>query len=1678
MSPKLISALFVISLLVSICFAIPNEMNYQGKLTNDIGVGINDTLDMTFRIYDDPTAGTLLWTEAHADPNDVPIVKGLFDVVLGSITALDLGFDMDYWLEIEVDGDILDPRVKLLSSPYSYRAAIADSVVGGSAVGDTALWEVHVTEPLIFPKNNANVLFYDDGEDMTIYAENALSSGLGTSVIYGYANGSSTDPTSWNMDDMNSAVKGYMDMGENHSAGVAGFYDGWTYPSAAVLGAYYNGTDELGALGYYDGSYYIGVYGQQGEYGDYAGWFAGNFHLEPQPEPLSPVHGDIYADDATNKAYFYNGSGWVDMTAVGGGGGTLDDAYDYGGPGVGRIVTVDADPVQLNGDSSHVAFTTLRVNNISTGEPFGIVVSTHGEDPSAIVPGQGAAVHAIGGYYGINGITTNSDGAGCGVRGAVLGVPVPNSAGVEGRLLNTGDVGRLGYRDALGVDFAGYFEGDVEITGGLHDGVGFGALNEVLTADGAGGFSWQAPGASTGQWEDAGIYKRVVGNDPVRAYEVGETFGLRSHGGWMTFDSAAVAGGLMTEHFGALSWGQQLSGHPDGWWDAAVYGYVPSIEFFDAIYGVVEGSGYGVFGVYTGTDDYSGVRGFNANSLTNGRIATQAYGGEFDPGIYLIPGTANLAQEGAIYANSTDHNLYFHDGTGWVDLTSGGGAGLWTDHAVDPYIFANNNPEVQVWDDGEDTTIIVWNDNLLGTALKATGGWVMDSYAYLATGKTLPGHPDGWSGAGVFAQSDFNTDAIYGYTPDQGTGVFGVAGSPLFGGVRAYNTNSLTQSWLATGDYAGEFDGGLYVIPNTAPLAQEGAIYANSTDNNLYFHDGSGWVDLTAVGAGVGGSGTVDWIPLWTPDGNTLGNSGISRVSAWSGYYSLVSSITGSYPTRPGNLSVYADTTAEDFAIWASNFLGSSTDGSGWTHDNIGGGGTFSMNTESAKYYAGLIGYNWSTADTTTAIIGIDNDSGNFGALAYRTDSRAWAGYFSGDVLINSDEDTTTNDYIYFGNNNHYLVWVPYTSTFVFTNHVGPDWNKQFDLGSSSYSWRDVYARKFVADSIELGGVTRGEWPSGGGVGGSGTLNYIPKWTPDGSTLGNSIIEDNGTTIKVRGTGTSLTTSQAGTIIGHNADGLLQGTDDSHIALNLHHDLDAAGEGVALGFGVSTLDEAIGAKIALERTGSFSAGDLVFFTKEDGAGNQDQTEERMRILSTGEVGINTSTPAALLELQQPDGAMAAFGVKGGTGEFDSSLVGVYDYLGFLVHTRVESGYPNMVSLVATGNVADNYGSLMRFYTRDYGDRPSERMRIDQEGNVGIGVTTPTAKLDVLGDVYIDGKLTVTGLVDPTGFGYTPQAVNPLPVGMPGTWVDDILNELHYYDGTADVVISGGGGVGGSGTANYIPLWTPDGSTLGDSRIRQTATQLQVNGSGSMQSNLLVYCDETSDKNAIFGGNLYGANVAGTAWNHDNFGAGVYGLNEQSTAYHAGVVGSNYGDYGDHTAGVVGSNNTGSIYGALFYELGGAQYAGYFNGDVHIDGDLTSDGAGLPGAGFAAYASSATSGSATDSVSFDTEQYDDASAYDPVTSIYTAPTDGLYHFNAHARMTSMTDGEYIWIGFQVNGSLARDVTSQTSANVFGLHISSDLKLYAGDEVRVVIFYGSSWTTVVGEVNTWFNGHKVY
>lgn len=132
----LISALLVA---LGLFAQVPKTMNYQGKLTNSAGIAVHapSGIPLTFSIYNTSTGGVALWTEVHAS---VSVTNGLFDVILGETTALNLPFDGQYWMQLIVNGETLSPREKLTSVAYAHRAVHADTayIVGSGAVLTTA----------------------------------------------------------------------------------------------------------------------------------------------------------------------------------------------------------------------------------------------------------------------------------------------------------------------------------------------------------------------------------------------------------------------------------------------------------------------------------------------------------------------------------------------------------------------------------------------------------------------------------------------------------------------------------------------------------------------------------------------------------------------------------------------------------------------------------------------------------------------------------------------------------------------------------------------------------------------------------------------------------------------------------------------------------------------------------------------------------------------------------------------------------------------------------------------------------------------------------------------------------------------------------------------------------------------------------------------------------------------------------------------------------------------------------------------------------------------------------------------------------------------------------------------------------------------------------------------------
>ncbi|MBN2543790.1 hypothetical protein JXI42_13095 [bacterium] len=92
--------------------AVPNTINYQGKLTDPDGIALEGFTGIKFTIFDSLTGGSALWSDSLV----VDVSNGLFDVVLGPIS---LDFNQPYWIELKVESETLTPRQPFTSVPYS-----------------------------------------------------------------------------------------------------------------------------------------------------------------------------------------------------------------------------------------------------------------------------------------------------------------------------------------------------------------------------------------------------------------------------------------------------------------------------------------------------------------------------------------------------------------------------------------------------------------------------------------------------------------------------------------------------------------------------------------------------------------------------------------------------------------------------------------------------------------------------------------------------------------------------------------------------------------------------------------------------------------------------------------------------------------------------------------------------------------------------------------------------------------------------------------------------------------------------------------------------------------------------------------------------------------------------------------------------------------------------------------------------------------------------------------------------------------------------------------------------------------------------------------------------------------------------------------------------------------------
>ncbi len=135
--------------------------------------------------------------------------------------------------------------------------------------------------------------------------------------------------------------------------------------------------------------------------------------------------------------------------------------------------------------------------------------------------------------------------------------------------------------------------------------------------------------------------------------------------------------------------------------------------------------------------------------------------------------------------------------------------------------------------------------------------------------------------------------------------------------------------------------------------------------------------------------------------------------------------------------------------------------------------------------------------------------------------------------------------------------------------------------------------------------------------------------------------------------------------------------------------------------------------------------------------------ERLTVLSDGKVGIGTTTPASTLHIKENAGTglyqlildnhSLATGDKAGIGFRVSTAPGDSTFIKSAIFFKREIGGIGSLNFAVNNNaISDNVLET------------DTKMTLTRLGNLGIGVTTPSEKLDVAGNIKGSGTLTIAG----------------------------------------------------------------------------------------------------------------------------------------------------------------------------------------------------------------------------------------------------------------------------------------------------------------------------------------------
>lgn len=118
---------------------IPRSFSVQGVLTDSTSKPVADGIHtITLRLYDVLIGGKA----AHSEEFTAPVIKGLFNLTLGSKTPLSksITFDKQYFIGISCDGNSEIARIPFSSVPYSLMAeTVQDGAITSNKIADGSI---------------------------------------------------------------------------------------------------------------------------------------------------------------------------------------------------------------------------------------------------------------------------------------------------------------------------------------------------------------------------------------------------------------------------------------------------------------------------------------------------------------------------------------------------------------------------------------------------------------------------------------------------------------------------------------------------------------------------------------------------------------------------------------------------------------------------------------------------------------------------------------------------------------------------------------------------------------------------------------------------------------------------------------------------------------------------------------------------------------------------------------------------------------------------------------------------------------------------------------------------------------------------------------------------------------------------------------------------------------------------------------------------------------------------------------------------------------------------------------------------------------------------------------------------------------------------------------------------